>query len=332
MSPSLSENRAPMLAGKAIDRWNDFWFPETTAVRLAVCRIVVVGSWLLFFGVPLETHLHYIRVSDGFVLPQAMISAICALVPVEVFRTVEVITVLYWVTMAAAIGTLVGLMTRPAAFVFALGNLVLTAHSYSYGSRHHPDAILSIFLMLLAFAPSGRCLSIDAVIRRRRNGAQDKGGWGLRATMATAMWPLKVTQVLIALAYLNAGLCKFYRGGLEWLNGYTLQSYLLMDAVRWDRPLGLWLAQQHELAILLSIGTVCFETFFFLTLFWRRAVPVFLVGGVLVHVGIYLAMAAPFFQLLVLYSVFIEFDRMGLVKLDVHQPADIGGRIVEVVK
>ena len=32
------------------DRWNRFWFPTTTAVPLAVCRLVLVPAWLLIFA------------------------------------------------------------------------------------------------------------------------------------------------------------------------------------------------------------------------------------------------------------------------------------------
>lgn len=295
-----------------IDRWNAIWFPETTAVRLAVCRIIVAAAQLFVFRQSLDHHLWLVESNEAFIQPQVIIRAIGTLLPAEIFRTAEFFTVLYVVTMVAGITTLIGLLTRSSAFVFALGNWILIAHKYSYGEKHHPEAILCIFLMLLAFSPSGRCLSIDAMIHHQQRDAPDSRAWGISAKLTTAVWPLTVTQVLFALIYLSAGLCKLHQGGLAWLNGYTLQTHLLTDAVRWDRPLGLWLAQQHELCILLSIGTIAFEVLFFVTLFWRRAVPFFLLGGTLMHIGIYVLQAAPFFQLIVLYAVFIDFERLYL--------------------
>jgi hypothetical protein len=119
-----------------------------------------------------------------------------------------------------------------------------------------------------------------------------------------------VTQIVIALAYLCAGLCKLHEGGLAWLNGYTLQTYLFHDALHWNRPLGLWVARQHELCVLLSIGAVALEVFFFVAVVWRRAAPFFLLGGAALHISIFMLQAAPFFQLIILYVVFIDFERV----------------------
>ena len=41
----------------------------------------------------------------------------------------------------------------------------------------------------------------------------------------------------------------------------------------------MWLAHQHPLCIVLSIGTILFETFFFVSLFLPRLAPLFFAGG-----------------------------------------------------
>jgi len=92
------------------------------------------------------------------------------------------------------------------------------------------------------------------------------------------------------------------------MNGYTLQRYMFANAINFDKPLGIWLAQQHTLCIMLSIATILFEVFFFVSLFFRKSVIVFLIGGILLHVGIFVTMSAPFFQHIVLYIVFINFE------------------------
>jgi hypothetical protein len=43
-------------------------------------------------------------------------------------------------------------------------------------------------------------------------------------------------------------------------------------------------------------------------LFIPWTVPYFLTAGTLFHIGIYMTMAAPFFQHIVLYVVFIDFE------------------------
>jgi hypothetical protein len=197
---------------------------------------------------------------------------------------------------------LIGLFTRFSVFVFALGTWIFIAHAYSYGDRHHTQALFCIFLMLLAFAPSGDRLSVDALLRRRRPGAPTEP-----RRVDTAMWPLKLAHVLLAMTYFSTGFTKLVWGGFRWMNGYTLQSYTFTDAMNRDMPVGIWLAQQHELAIVLSVFTVLFETFFFLSLFFPRTAPFFFLGGIFFQIGLYFSAAHDFFQHIVMLALLLLF-------------------------
>ncbi|UCF32885.1 MAG: HTTM domain-containing protein [Phycisphaerales bacterium] len=293
-----------------VRRWESFWFPEASPLRLAICRLIMVGSQLVLFREPLGEHLMLTTGNEGFHQPQAMIRALGAVFSEAAIRAPQTLTTVYWVTIVAGVTTFLGLFTRLSAFVFAVGNWFLVAHRYSYGEKHHPEAIFCIFLLLLAFSPSGRCLSLDSWLRRSRVDAGGRPLWGVNARLTTAIWPLLIVQVLLALAYFCAGVCKLYESGPAWMNGYTLQQHIFIDAVRWDCPAGIWLAQQHELCIVLSVFAIAFELLFFLAVIFRRLVPIFLIGGVGLHLGIYMTQAAPFFQLILLYAVFIDFDRI----------------------
>ena len=293
-----------------VDQWNAYWFPETTAMRLSVCRIVVVALQLFLFFPSLEVQLIFLRPFRGFIEPQVLIVAISGIIPSDVFPTVSAFILIYWVTFAAGVTTLIGLFTRTSAFFFALGNWIMVAHAYSYGEDHHPEAILLIFLMLLAFSPSGRRLSVDALIRHKRLALRNNGDWLGPQRMVTAMWPLRLTQVLLAFAYLSTGLAKILFGGLRWMNGYTLQQITFASAINRDIPLGVWLAQQHTVCMLLSIGVILFEVFFVISLFIPWTVPYFLIGGTMMHLGIHFTEGSTFFQYIVLYVVFIDFERV----------------------
>jgi uncharacterized membrane protein YphA (DoxX/SURF4 family) len=291
-----------------IDHWNAFWFPEATTLRLSICRILVVASQLFLFFPPLADQIDLLKRNTGFIEPQLLIVAISTIFPTDMFFTPETFRVIHWVTAVAGITCLLGFATRTSAFVFALGNWIFLAHGNSYGESHHGEAIFAIFLMLLAFSPSGGSLSIDALIRGRRHRPEnDRKMTANRVEFG--IWPLKLIQVLLALTYFSTGASKLVYGGLQWMNGYTLQQYIFTDAVLWGLPLGIWIAQQHTLCQLSSIGTIFFELFFFITLIIPRSVPYFLISGLLFHTGIYVTMAAPFFQHMILYAVFIDFDR-----------------------
>jgi hypothetical protein len=297
-------------ADSIVRAWNNTWFPESSPVRLAVCRIVVVTAALVFFRESLEWHLRLIQDNETFIKPQAIMVGLTYILGLGVVRSTEFFVGLYWVTMISGFSTLIGFFTKTSALLFSLGNVILISHAFSYGTRHHPQAAMAIFLVLLAFSPSGSCLSIDSLLQRWRDKSGRARSWGTRASLHNAYWPLLLTQVLLSLVYLSAGLCKLHRGGLAWMNGYSLQSHLLQDAVRWNTPLGLWLAGQHELCIFISIVTILFECFFFLGIFSKKLRLAILLLGVGIHTGIFLTMAAPFFQLITLYIVFIDFDRV----------------------
>ena len=289
-----------------VDRWNSYWFTESTGLPLALTRIVVVAAQLFIFFPSLESQLMFFQPFRGLIEPQILIVAISKLLPYHLFLTVPVFTTLYCVTIIAGIATLIGFFTRTSAFVFALGNWILVAHGYSYGEDHHPEAILCILLMLFALSPSGRRLSADALLRRRSRGLSNGD---LPEKVHAAVWPLKLTQVLLCFAYVSTGLAKLVYGGLAWMNGYTLQQIIFTSAVSRDLPLGIWLAQQHLLCLWLSVGVILFEVFFFVSLLFPKTLPYFLLNGILLHLGIYLTEGSPFFQYIVLYAVFIDCDK-----------------------
>lgn len=293
--------------------WDSFWFPRSTAVRLGFCRVLTVGLQLFVFFPRWQEQVAALRYPH-LVWAQWLIRVPVKLMGEQTFRSVGFLHSVWWITLVSGVFALVGLATRPATFLFAIGNGLLIAHVYSYGAYHHPEALFCIFLFLLALSPSGRCFSVDAWIGKRW-GRADR--WGTEAVVSTGIWPLRLTQCLLGMAYLNAAFYKLTVGGLAWVNGYTLQTVLLQDYMRWDQRfpsahlghgLGLWVAEHHWLCLALSVATVLFEGTFFVTVFIRRVRPLYLAAGVAMHMLIFLMQRADFWQFLVLYVVFLPVD------------------------
>lgn len=278
-----------------IGRWNAFWFPPTSTRRLAIVRIGMVAAQLFWFYPPLELNLNRLQKNPDFLEPQRFIQLISALLPRHLLFSPSGFTSLYWVTAAAGVLALVGFFTRTSLLVFALGIWTMIAVQYSYADVHHEATLFSIILLCLAFAPSGRSLSVDALLRRRRAAAAGTPEAPDAEWSDMAMWPIRLTHVLLALTYLSTGATKLIDGGLAWMNGYTLQTYLMRDAIPRGFPMGLWLAQHHTLCVLFSIVTILFETFFFLSLVFPWTAPFFFVFGVFFHLGLYLTAGHDFF-------------------------------------
>jgi len=105
---------------------------------------------------------------------------------------------------------------------------------------------------------------------------------------------------------MSATISKLVNGGLDWMNGYTLQYYLIRDGLRWGIDLGVWLGQQHDAVLLLSWVTILFEGSFFLVLVFPMLAWIYIPVGVAFHIGIYLTQRADFFTFIALYVVFIQ--------------------------
>jgi hypothetical protein len=107
------------------------------------------------------------------------------------------------------------------------------------------------------------------------------------------------------------------------MNGWTLQYYVLQDAIRWgnnvsgigsgyslDGGFGVWIGQYHTIATVASWGSILFEATFWVLLVVPRLAPLFLSIGVAFHLGIYLIQRAPFLSFMCLYAVFVPWSNV----------------------
>lgn len=290
-------------------RWERFWFRPAPVLDLGIARWLVVGlqQIVLLWPHALLTVPPYTRFEEKAGLPLERFD------PAYVFRLLTFplgpdfrpsAAQLEWVyTLTIAVGflALVGLFTRTSLALYTAGLTLLITHSYAYGEYHHIEVMPMICLGLLVFAPSGAAWSLDAWRRGRRQALAPV----LERMDEHAAWPGRLMACVFGLAYLSAGLHKLAGGGFDWLNGYTLQAYMLQDALFWDLPLGQWLGQQHTLVWLLGWFTVLFELFFWVVVFRPRWALPFVLAGCGFHLGIWFTMKAPFMLWLPAYALLL---------------------------
>jgi Vitamin K-dependent gamma-carboxylase len=179
--------------------------------------------------------------------------------------------------------------------------MFLQAFAYSFGDLHHREALIIITLWLLALSPAGGAFSLDSYLARRNSSRRKP--WQKKSIFAA--WPILLVQNLFGLVYLDSALRKLYAGGADWVNGYTLQYYVYNNASQRGSAFGLWLAQQHTAACVLSWVTILWEGTFFLVLIFPRLVWVYIPLGIGLHAGMGLAGVAWFPQFVALYAAFI---------------------------
>lgn len=222
-------------------KWNEYWFQPASLLNLAVCRCIIVGYQLYLFGTGYQNYIDAASLPEHLYDPLLVLELFIAPFGTAYRPGAEVLVVVYWVTFAAGWLALIGLITKPSLWLFALGNIFLQGHVYSYGEIHHPEALMMIALVILAMSPAGEVLSVDDLWKKMRSKATSLRGYLYslgQEKSAFARWPLLLIQVLFALVYLDAGLSKMEEAGLDWVNGYTLQYYFARDAMRWGSDLG----------------------------------------------------------------------------------------------
>jgi hypothetical protein len=289
--------------------WNGYWFRPAPYVDLALVRLFAVACqlWLLLAWGKFSSE----TLEALWALPEPLYDPITLLrlflLPWgwEYRPSPQFMAIVFYVSVVAGLLAFVGFRTRLSLLVFALTNAFLVAYAYSHGDFHHTEAPLIIALGILALSPAGRVLSVDQLIRRWRGGS-DEDDDILTAESPLAGWPIRLVQWLFVLIYLSAVLSKLvFEGGLDWLNGYTLQYYMIQDTLRKGTLLGGWFSQHHYLVMLSQYLVVIFQTTFALAVMFPRLRWIYVPLGLGFHAGNWILLNAAFPEWMALYAVFI---------------------------
>lgn len=289
--------------------WKGFWFKEGPYFDLAVMRIFAVGlQCFLLLNNSLGELLYSLNLDSSLFRPLPIFRLL--MLPFEGnlspgLPDKEFIMALYWVTVVAGFLALIGLATNFALVLFSLGCVYVQSFLYSFSDFHHPEAIMMVGLCALALAPSGRVLSVDAVLRSRCHAVSSAPVSMLDYSGRDATWALRFIQCFFALMYISAAVAKFAIGGLEWANGFTLQYKLVQDGFRKGIDFALWASQFHFPILISQIVVLFFQSTYFLVIFFPRLRWIYLPLGLMFHIGIYIALKAPFPQWLVFYAAYI---------------------------
>jgi hypothetical protein len=288
-----------------MNAWQRYWFAPAPCLDLAVVRVLAVATqlfWMVVWAGQLQDLELRAAMPDGSWQPLLILNIMNLPWGWEFRPSFETLRIIYYIAIGAGLLSLIGLLTNLSLIVFMAGCIYLQAFVYSFGDFHHPEAVMMIALGALAISPSGRALSLDAWLRRRRRG---DAGSRHEQTSTFAGWPLKLLQWFFVLMYASAVWSKLSASGLDWANGYTLQYYLAVDSLRWDSLLGYWLSHYHTLVLLGQYGVLLFQATFALAVIFPKLRWIYVPAGLCLHIVIYLTLKAPFFQWIALYAVFI---------------------------
>ncbi len=164
-----------------------------------------------------------------------------------------------------------GLFTRIST-VLAFGSgflLIGYAQSFGYFTRLFMPILWVLFFMI--FAKSGDAFSIDQRLNSKKRNSfslSDSDEYG---------WPIQFAKIIFCVVFFQAGLSKLINGGVEWLDGISLQNRMLFSYVWPFNSSGRLNFQFHHfffdnlwVSTIGAFSTVIFEFFCPLALFSRR--------------------------------------------------------------
>lgn len=195
----------------------------------------------------------------------------------------------YLVVMIAALLTAIGLFTRPAAIVLAIG--VIALHHRNALILHGGDSVVRLGAMYLAVAPCGAAFSIDAL--RRGTPAHP-----------VSQWPRRLIQFNMALIYFTTTWGKYF--GVYWKNGLaTWFPSRLNEFKRFPVP-GVF--NDLPFVYLTTYGTLATEFALAILVWFRPLRKWVLAAGMLLHGFIEYSMNIPLFSFLMMSMYVVWFD------------------------
>lgn len=201
-------------AGRAID---GFCYPPAPASRLAYVRALVGLFACIYVVVRAPSFASVVRFPAHEFDPVGPIALLAEpLTPTMVYALVGA-------TVLLALPFAIGMKYRLLAPVFAFLLLVVTSYRSSWGMKFHTDNLLTLHVLILAFAPAADTFAWDA---RRRGGEVrpvEHGRYG---------WALRVMSVVTVLTYVIAGIAKLRNSGWDWADGEVLRLQIAYDNLR----------------------------------------------------------------------------------------------------
>ena len=181
----------------------------------------------------------------------------------------------------------------------------------SFGHFNHDEMIAVYFLVVLAFTPCGDAFSTDSWLSQRRKTKPQ------RPHFAYA-YPILLMQLLLAWAYFSSALIKLRVAGWKYLSADNLPALAIfhsLDNLHDTAFRGaFWLPQVREY-LPYAVGVILvWELLFPFAVFFRRLRWLILGIGIVFHVATVPLMNIGFPHQLLMYVVFVNWDRRKFSK------------------
>lgn len=262
-------------------------------ITLEIFRIVL-GAILLYSGICLIPVLETFFGLGGIVpLERGSLRLNLFLVLPEDHIT-PVVLLSSWIFFSFTL--MVGLWSRVSAFILYL--VVTSFHHRNVPVLNSGDTVVRLFTFLLIFAPTGRLLSVDRVIRILRG--KEIPTPGIRAPI----FGLRLLQIQFSWIYVCATIHKLE--GVKWRTGTALSTVLRIP--EFQTSFTHYFTDTNLLTKVMTWASVLIEGLL-ATLIW---VPLFrlpiAIAGILFHLSVELLMYIPLFEWIMMVGLILFID------------------------
>jgi hypothetical protein len=191
----------------------------------------------------------------------------------------------------------IGFLARISMIATAAGVFFLQGMFFASNALNHNWFLTMFALLALCFARTNDAWSVDHYLFRR-------AGRGTRsASLLDTGFARKLVLIAAAGFYFTAGLSKLATSGIDWADGHVIQYFAQSRA---GLPVATLLANNLWLCSLLAVGSLFLEVGAPIALFSRRARHFFLLGWVMMHVGIRLAIRPSYWENVVVLLLLVD--------------------------
>jgi Vitamin K-dependent gamma-carboxylase len=285
--------------------WNDFWYTPADPSLLGLIRILT-GMVLLY------EHAIWGAVLPDFFGPDSWISRDLVDVVLKDQYTYSFwwlvppryIWVAYFLSMTVLFWFTIGLWTR---FSSILSVVVVISFAHRVPEALFGlDKLIGMLALYLAIGPSGKALSVDSWLARRR-----KKDPHPVPPCVTANFAIRLIQVHMCIVYFFAGASKLQ--GAAWWNGQAM--WMAFGNLEYQSVDMTWTAWHPWSVELLSHFTVLFELSF-CALIWVPVLrPLVLAAAVVLHFGVGATMGLWTFSLAMLIGCASFLPAQGVASL-----------------
>lgn len=283
-----------------VDRWNAFWFNPQPPEALGLFRILL-AVYSIIYWLDRLPHVSLLFSTQGinypaYSLPTGFPFGLRDWIALISQPVPPVWAWILYLGIFVSLGfVLVGLWTRIALALYFL----LYLHHYflqMYQLNGSYDQLNLLIILLTLISSSSEAFSVQAAFQRRH---------GRAPRQFISYWAARLICIQVMLMYWGTGIDKLTSG--NWTDGEILARNL---AGEWGTPAAFWLLGHvkswwfYDMA---AVGTIVFELYAPIGLFWGRMQKFYFAAGLMFHLFIGVTMNVwGFFVMPMAYVLFID--------------------------